>query len=175
MSNYDSSRSYIEHFEVEHRRLGDLIRKTTAMFPSWEEVDLKDWLPRIVERLKVVRTELERHFQEERAGGCLEEAVSHCPSIAHEARQAEAEHPKLLQLLDDLIRVGEGAARPTLKVARALQRGFQGFVKQLQQHEALEFKIVQHGFNVCLDEGDHDPLASSAGPPPSAHSTPPGG
>jgi len=98
----------------------------------------------IVADLAALRRDMAAHFREEEDGGCLEEAVSRCPSLAHEVRMIEAEHRELLEQLDAII----AAQRQTGLIAAAdLAR----FAAAIDRHEAAEDHVVQHGFNVAVD------------------------
>src|SRR4029450_1925477 len=73
MKNGDCKFAYVDHMLSEHRRLDQLIRRTLASVPSWEELDAADWLPRMTSGLVAIQTELAHHFRDEEQGGCLEE------------------------------------------------------------------------------------------------------
>src|SRR5207237_1194293 len=88
--------AYVEHLLAEHRRLEQLIHRTLAALPAWESADTSGWLPRMIEGLKAIRQEAANHFREEELGGCLEEAVAHCPSLSSEFTRAEKEQQELL-------------------------------------------------------------------------------
>lgn len=149
MKTQEESQSYINHMATEHRHLEQLLTSAARMFPTWEEIDLAEWLPRIVEQFKKVRTQLGRHFAQEEAGGCLEEAVSHRPALAGEASSLEADHPRLLQQLDALVRRGE-QAQPTISQCRALEHDFRTLVAEIHRHEEAENHLLESGFNVSL-------------------------
>src|SRR5690349_5290104 len=103
MRAYDECHCYVNHLIAEHRRLHRMLRLArNAICPpgSSESVPGTD----IVKLLGEVRAELEHHFAEEEGGdGCLEEAVSRCPSLSDDARRIESEHPRLLEDIDRLI------------------------------------------------------------------------
>lgn len=149
MKTQEESRSYINHMATEHRHLEQLLTSAAHMFPTWEEIDLAEWLPRIVEQFKKVRSQLANHFAQEEAGGCLEEAVSRRPALAGEARNLEADHPRLLQQLGTLVQRGEHA-QPTVQQCRALEHEFRALVADIHRHEEAENQLLERGFNVSL-------------------------
>src|SRR5689334_15788109 len=95
--------AYVERLLAEHRRLEHLIHRTLAALPDWESSRDADWLPSVIDGLAAIRQEAANHFLEEEMGGCLEEAVAHCPRLSHELTRAEREQRELLSDLDELI------------------------------------------------------------------------
>ena len=75
---------YVEHLVTEHHRLEHLIRRTLASLPDWDAPNSGRWLPALLAGLEAIRHEADQHFREEEMGGCLEEAVAHCPSLSGE-------------------------------------------------------------------------------------------
>src|SRR5688572_23467234 len=100
MRAYDECRCYEDHLIAEHKRLDRMLRVArNAIMPlgaATGNVPAAD----IVKLLGEVREELQHHFAQEEGGGCLEEAVSRCPSLSDEVRRIEAEHPRLLESID---------------------------------------------------------------------------
>jgi Hemerythrin HHE cation binding domain len=136
---------YFDHLMAEHRRLDELIHQTLKAPPDWEEGDV-DWPPRLVEHLTAIRQEMAHHFREEEEGGCLEEAVAHCPSLSTEVLHIEAEHNRLLADMDDLILRAKRLERPKPRDARALGQELQAVVHALRAHEAEETRVIERGF-----------------------------
>src|SRR5262245_65770630 len=102
MQSESEERIYVEHLTAEHRRLDQHIHQTLARLPDWEQRDSANWITELLAGLAAIRQELVRHFEEEEGGGCLEEAVAHCPGLAAEVSAIEAEHANLLGDLDEL-------------------------------------------------------------------------
>jgi hypothetical protein len=140
MNGYDWDRcqGYVRHMDEEHKRLNKELRRLH------DELQSGAARPAILADLEALRRDLAAHFREEEDGGCLEEAVSRCPSLAHEVRMIEAEHRELLAQLDAI-------------VARQRQYGtiaptdVERFATALDRHEAAEDHVIQHGFNVAAD------------------------
>jgi hypothetical protein len=146
MKNSNGGNAYAQHLLAEHRRLDQLMHRTIITLPGWEEADAVDWLPRTVGGLQAIRQEVARHFRDEEAGGCLEEAVANCPSLAAEADGLLHEHPGLLKALDDLIARYEQLVEPTPEHGRALAEELRAVLKKLRQHEALENRLIERAF-----------------------------
>ena len=165
MNGVDERFAYVNHMVAEHRHLDQLMRRTLAALPAWEEADNAQWLPRMVKGLQAIRNELAHHFHDEEQGGCLEEAVARCPPLSTEARQIERQHDELLEHLDELISRCQTAAAPTPAQARCVDQEFRQIVREVKLHEALENRIMQRGFNVCLnaDAVEQQPVLADAG------------
>ena len=139
---------YVDHMRHEHQRLEQLIHRTLAVLPNWEERDAQDWLPRITEGLVAIRTELTHHFRDEEQGGCLEEAVARCPQLSAEVQRIERQHEDLLQGLSELVDRCQSRGRLSPEQSCAFEQELRQIVRELRSHEALEDKIMQQGFNV---------------------------
>jgi len=145
---------YVDHLLAEHRRLDRLVSQTLAALPNWEAPDSTDWLPAMMAGLTAMRQELAQHFREEEAGGCLEEAVAHCPALSLDVNRAAAEHSHLLGDLDELLVRCRKLIRPTDRDAHILGQELRAVVDKLHAHEAQEDQIIQRGFGVCLENED---------------------
>lgn len=144
--------AYVEHMREEHRRLEHLIQRALATIPGWEDGDAPHWMPRTAEGLTAIRNELVHHFQNEEQGGCLEEAVARKPQLSCEVQRIESQHEELLERLNELIGRCESACRASPAQAQATELEFRQLVRELRQHEVLEIRIMQQGFDVVLDE-----------------------
>src|SRR5262245_2694081 len=155
MHSYDDCRCYVDHLIAEHRRLHRLLRTARANIVACGGPDRDATSPHIVQTLRQVRAELERHFAEEEGGGCLDEVVSRCPTLSGEARRIEAEHPQLLTNVDQLIAQAldcNGSAENQV----ALGRAFDELCRQLDAHEAAENAMLRKGFGADVN-GVHSP------------------
>jgi hypothetical protein len=152
MRQLDDNFIYVKHLLAEHERLDHLIRRTLATFPNWEELDSTAWISRTIAGLKLIRSALTHHFRDEEQGGCLEEAVARCPALSADVQAIEAEHPQLLAELDSLIRRCGASTTCTANEAEEVQIAVQALVNKLRTHEALENRIMERGFGVCLED-----------------------
>jgi iron-sulfur cluster repair protein YtfE (RIC family) len=145
MRDYEQCRPYIEHWIAEHRRLHGLMRKAHAAVMQTGGPDPDAAPHHVVAGLRQLREELVRHFREEEAGGCMEEAACMCPRLGPEVQRIEAEHGELLARLDVLI---AQAADLDESVAKrlAFDREFNDLCRQLHAHEAAENNILKQGF-----------------------------
>ena len=109
--------------------------------------DPADVLDQVAESLEALRAELAHHFAEEEAGGCLEEAVAHQPSLSHEVTRLEREHPEILRQMDRLLqRLSELSHID--KSVREIEGDFRGLASKLQDHEAAENRILEESFGI---------------------------
>jgi hypothetical protein len=159
---------YVDHLLAEHRRLDQLIRRTLATFPTWEETDASQWLPRMRAGLVAIRVELARHFREEEDGGCLEEAVARNPQISAEVERIVAQHGDLLADLDGLICRCQAAGPLSVQQMQTMEAEVRELVRAVRSHEARENRILERGFSVCLEGEDAGEVA------PAVHGSRPG-
>jgi hypothetical protein len=141
---------YILHLRVEHRRLNAALGQIGGLLLDLDGTGAKYPPTQLVESLLELRWKLRHHFAEEEAGGCIEEAVSRCPSLSSDARVIEAQRPNLMKELDGVIQRVRCERPGTVEVA-AMQRAFEQFAGTLQQHESAERRILQMGFGVNAD------------------------
>jgi hypothetical protein len=150
MRAYDECRCYVDHLIAEHRRLHRMLRVArNAIMPlgaATGNVPAAD----IVKLLGEVREELQHHFAQEEGGGCLEEAVSRCPSVSDEARRIEAEHPRLLETIDRLISQARDSDR-SVQGRIEIAREFDELCAQLDAHEGAENALLRKGFGVNVN------------------------
>ena len=156
MRTFDECRSYVDHLIAEHRRLHRMLRAAgNAIMPACGTGRIIIGAD-IVQVLREVREELEHHFAQEDAGGCLEEAVSCCPALSAEARRIEAEHPRLLEDTDRLIAQAQDCDHSVAKRI-GLERGFEDLCRQLDAHEAAENALLRRGLGANINGDDHTP------------------
>jgi hypothetical protein len=144
-NNSEEFAAYITHLQADHRRLQETI---TDIEEQWNKFPLPrpDVILHVLQDLEVLRSELSQHFENEEAGGCLEEAISRHPSLGPDANRLEHEHPLLLRQLDALISKLKGMAKPLqdLQIARG---DFDEFAKRLRDHESAECRILEQSFS----------------------------
>jgi len=162
MRTYDECRCYVDHLIAEHRRLHRMLRLAHSAMIHANVPDHDATTADIVRVLRQVREELAHHFAEEEGGGCLEEAVSHCPTLSADSRRIEAEHPQLLQSIDRLIAQAKDCDQ-SVETRIELERGFDEFCSQLNAHEAAENVLLRQGFGANLNSSDQGRPAGAAG------------
>jgi hypothetical protein len=150
MRSYDECRCYVEHLIAEHRRLHRMLRLARATIVASGGPDRDATGADIVRVLRQVRDELEHHFAQEESGGCLDEAVSRCPSLSADAHRIEVEHPQLLDNVDRLIAQALDCDQSVEKRV-ALERGFDDLCRQLDAHEAAENVLLRKGFGANVN------------------------
>ena len=156
MRDYDECRPYIDHLVAEHRRLHGMLRRIRASLVSSVGSDDDPSFAQVARILRGLREELEHHFAQEEAGGCLDEAVSRCPRLSAEARRIEAEHPELLAEIDRLI-AQAATQEPTGQNQVGLQRAFDDLFQRLRAHEKAETELLRQGFGSNFNGDDHSP------------------
>ncbi len=145
MRDLNECRPYVEHMRIEHQHIHDALRDVANLFATAiDDQASSDVASRLAKRLVELRDELSRHFAEEDEGGCMEEAVSRCPSLSREVDKVEGQHPFLLARLDDLIKTITADA--TAEDVQRQRAAFDVFIALLNQHEEAENRILQIGF-----------------------------
>ena len=143
--------AYLEHLQCEHRRLNRLlieIRREIARFrQSTQPEKLADAL---IDRLENLMIQLRSHFAEEDEGGCLEEALDRCRSIAPNVKVLMDEHPQLAKDLEHLI---VGIKSRTMD-GETCEQVFDSFAIKLKAHECAENALLQ--FALSGDASDYD-------------------
>src|SRR5262245_36051024 len=103
MRTFEECRCYVDHLIAEHRRLHRMLRLAGSSIRPAPGTGRIATRAEVLKVLRDVREELAHHFAQEEEGGCLDEAVSCCPSLSPEAHRIEAEHHRLLECIDRLI------------------------------------------------------------------------
>jgi iron-sulfur cluster repair protein YtfE (RIC family) len=100
-------------------------------------------------RLEKVRTDLLNHFRFEEDGGYMAPVLREEPRLGPKIQELLAEHGRLAQTLDALIRE-TGAARKT----QDLRDKIRGWIGQVRHHEASENNLVQEAYYSSGATGD---------------------
>ena len=147
---------YINHLIAEHRRLHAMLRVARSRLTNAGGPDCDTTFQDVATTLRRLRRELTHHFAEEEDGGCLDEAVSYCPSLSAAARRIEAEHPELLAEIDRLIAQALDCEH-NVQNRIAFGKAFDDLCRNLQSHERAENDLLRQGFGVNFngDENNH--------------------
>jgi hemerythrin len=154
MHDDDNCRSYIDHLAAEHRRIHRMRREMQSAIVDSVVPDEEPSFAYVVRILTRLREELEKHFSEEEAGGCLEEAVCRCPRLAADAKRIETEHPAILAEINDLIEKATNL-QPNNQNQFAIQQGVNRLCRGLRAHEAAENQLLSQGFGLPVN-GEHN-------------------
>ena len=150
MRDLSECQTYVMHMRLEHRHINEAVHDVVSLFSTETAANSKELVEQLAQKLRVLRAELAKHFAEEDAGGCIEEAISHCPSVSQAATTLEGQHSLLLAHLDRLIE--QTRKRTTDEDPSQLQVNINDFAKQLNAHESLENQIMQDAFGTGVDE-----------------------
>ena len=150
MRDPDECRPYVMHLHTAHHRIHTMVHDVQSMFAQASTQHLQQFGPQLAERLGGLRRGLAHHFTEEEQGGCIEEAICHCPSLSREADELEEQHGKLLDLLDNMIRFAS-ATLTTLESVKEIEAEFREFTKRLHVHETAENRILQQAFGFAVE------------------------
>jgi hypothetical protein len=151
MNGAEDCRAYVEHLYHEHHQLDQLVLEIGhEVAELGHAIRTADARAHLAQRLGDLHKQLRTHFAEEEAGGCLEEAVTRCPSLCDECHAILAEHVVLNRTLEDLVKRSRD---PELAPAD-LQRNYQAFVERLRAHDAAETRMLQMAFGA--EAADYD-------------------
>lgn len=143
MNDSEECFAYAEHLYHEHGRLNRLLLEIGNEIAHLNGPDAdRERLQRLETRITDLCNQLKVHFAEEEDGGCLEEAVTRCPSLAAEVRTILEEHHVLVRLLCGLLaQVNDPAATPG-----DIRASWQTFHAKIQSHEVAETRLLQMAF-----------------------------
>jgi iron-sulfur cluster repair protein YtfE (RIC family) len=147
--DFEDFMAYVTHLRAEHKRLREWLLSIEQQWPM-ERPCPAEAILNLLDSLSALRGELAHHFEEEERGGCLEEAVSHQPSLSHEATRLEQEHPVLLEQLERMIEK-LSAVSSAMESAGTIEKNFRRFAEQLHAHETAENRILEESFGIEVD------------------------
>jgi ABC-type transporter Mla subunit MlaD len=140
---------FITSLKAEHRELQQMLRQIgDCLAASAASASPRESAVYVEESLQALARHLKHHFEQEEAGGYLEEALAHAPRFGPRASQLLRQHPALLADTTELLdacrtcRDPESWSRFRMKTGRLL--------KELAAHEAGENQIIQQAFNTDL-------------------------
>lgn len=145
MNANDDSRTYVEHLRNEHVHIDQALLELQRLFSQTAESRESDPVVMLLEKLKTLRLELQKHFRDEEDGGCLEEARSRVPCLSEDVLALEGEHAEFLATLDTMIAKAEALAAQAATI-HELQATFSDFLHRLHKHESEENRILLFGF-----------------------------
>jgi Hemerythrin HHE cation binding domain len=151
MNEAEDCRAYAEHLQHEHSRLNQLLIKTGHEVKKLGQTSQPgEAIDNLAQRFADLRHQLQTHFTEEETGGCLEEAVTRCPSLSEDSKLIVAEHPILDRMLEQLLEQTRNRAVSGPDV----ERDYQAFAKKLHAHEAAENRLLQMAFGAEATDYD---------------------
>lgn len=146
----DERQAIVEHLLAQHRAIDRMLCEARCDLIACRGPDVDAKREDVAAVLQRIRTAIVHHFEQEEAGGCLEEAVLQCPQLSHEADRLEKEHSGLLLMIDELIALAQSPADKT-HVEAKFERGFEKFYAEIRNHEAAENELVRQGLGATLD------------------------
>lgn len=150
MNGTEDSRAYVEHLQREHHRLNRLLLEIGHEVEELVRVSQPGiTFEHVAQRLADLHQQLRSHFMEEETGGCLEEAVSRCPSLSEDCKRIIAEHAVLDRMLEQLV----AQTRNQEVLSADVQRSYRAFAEKLRAHEAAETRLLRMAFS---DAADYD-------------------
>jgi hypothetical protein len=163
MKDHAEWTSYVNHLSAEHQHLHQTVQAVDAELRKDDVV-----FEKLVPPLEALADELSHHFAEEEAGGCLDEAVSVCPSLSPQAEQLKAEHAELRQAAECIVQKGKASASGLAQEGAApdgtileLREMFADFARRLLTHEHTESGIMRQAFGIADNGESYDDVPLS--------------
>ena len=154
MDNVEECLPYLTHLREEHRELHQLVGTIQAQCSPTSALQGSERIRQVLDGLNHLHETLQHHFAEEEAGGCIEEAVCRRPALSSEASILESQHPALLAQLERIIEEARSVSIANRDASDQILARFNSFAQELLDHEAVENRVLQRGFNVDLDLGE---------------------
>lgn len=149
----DGLEPYTRHICVEHQRLNRLLLEARHHIDAWRATGDSRPPTDVIAELKAIGAELDHHFAEEEAEGCLEEAMCRYPSLAPRANSVVQEHPAILAEFRRLSGMAERGLEQGVSLPEFVAE-YERLYNMLQAHEAEESRIIQQAFSASLDTGN---------------------
>ena len=148
-----SDPSLLEQTLHEHEGCMQLLTDLEACLDR-RPYDAKRWPTELKEKLVRLSTALREHFECEESGALFRRIPERHPALAAPLAQLEAEHPKMLEALDTLLRKAEMLDEPEMVDLRELSAHVQLFAARFRRHEAAENEVVIEAYWNDVGVGD---------------------
>lgn len=153
--NLNHCGALFEHLQAEHHKLNCELIEVRQQFERLDPHQCSGpAVEALLQRLERLHQDLLAHYREEETGGCMEEAIARCPSLAPQSKALMAEHPLLAQALESLIaQIRQGHGTPV-----SWRQGYDEFVQQIRTHEAEENRIMTYALGAVAADMDVEGL-----------------
>jgi hypothetical protein len=153
MPECDDFDSYTRHMCVEHQRLNRLLLEARHRIDAWRASGDRRTPADVFAELQTIRGELEHHFAEEEAEGCLEEAMCRFPALAPQTNAVLHEHAEILAEFTRLCETARQGMEEGADLTQFVAQ-YERLYDALQAHEIEESRIMQQAFSASLDTGN---------------------
>ncbi len=149
MRDVGDCKPFVDYLRAEHARLHKMLNAVSAELNEHNGSQMA-----VIEAaLLELRDVLRHHFEEEEAGGCLEQAACQCPSLSPEVTALEREHGSLLETMDGLL---AQASTATPEDTSSFIAAFSEFARKLHHHEAAETRILAQAFGMSISSSSYE-------------------
>ncbi len=133
--------SLVEETLDEHRGCLQLISEVEQCLDRPPD-DRQRWLADLQGTLARLATALGRHFAGEESGPMFRSLPTQHPRLAGPLARLEAEHPVMLQKMNDVLEKANALENTEIFELRELNGGVQLLLAQIRRHEAAEDEMV---------------------------------
>ena len=142
MSDHPETKpSLVEETLDEHRGCLQLIAEVEQCLDRPPD-DRRRWLAELKGTLARLAEALRRHFEGEESGPIFRSLPMQHPRLARPLARLEAEHPLMLEKMDDVLRKADALENAEIFELRELNGGVQLLLAQIRRHEAAEDELV---------------------------------
>jgi hemerythrin-like domain-containing protein len=137
----ETTPSLVEETLDEHRECLQLITEVEQCLDRPPD-DRQRWLADLKATLARLATALRRHFEGEESGPIFRSLPLQHPRLARPLARLEAEHPVMLERMDDVLHKAEALENTEIFELRELNGRVQLLLAQIRRHEAAEDELV---------------------------------
>ena len=133
--------SLVEETLDEHRGCLQLLTEVERCLDRPPD-DRQRWLADLKRALARLASALRRHFEGEESGPIFRSLPLLHPRLARPLARLEAEHPVMLERMDDVLHKAERLENTEIFELRELNGSVQLLLSQIRRHEAAEDELV---------------------------------
>lgn len=143
MSEHEDCRTYTDHIRLQHRRFRQLIESLRPLVCG--AAGCESAFDDAKQLLGDLADSFARHVSEEAGGGCIEEAICHCPRLAQQARDISAQYPKIRAAIERIAANFTGCDRLGTS-SRMVEQELDQLARDLDRLESEERYILREAF-----------------------------
>jgi len=134
-------RDIVEEMRGEHRGCMEVVAEVERCLDCQPDREGR-WVSRLLESLPKLATTLRSHFEVEQQGPLYRKLPISFPRFAHRLEQLEAEHVRILEVVDGAVARARDLQTAEMYEIRELNAQVQLIVATIRRHEAEEDEIL---------------------------------
>jgi hypothetical protein len=137
----DARPEIVDEIREEHRGCMEVVAEVEGCLDCRPDREGR-WVSRLLESLPRLATTLRTHFEVEQQGPLYRKLPIDFPRFAHRLEQLEAEHVRILEVVDGAVARARNLAGSEMSDVRELNAQVQLVVATIRRHEAEEDEIL---------------------------------